>query len=168
MIKVLTAALLGTVAGIAVMVIAIVLAGTHTQNSSSIGLGNLSTPTASAPGSSTSTSTSTSTTPSTSTGGGQGNAANGKTVFNSAGCSGCHTFTAAGSSGTVGPNLDSLAADAQKAGQALPLFVKTSIVDPSAYIAPGYQNGIMPATFATQLSASDIADLVAFITQNQK
>jgi len=29
-----------------------------------------------------------------------------KTLFTSAGCSGCHTFSKAGSSGTVGPNLD--------------------------------------------------------------
>jgi cytochrome c oxidase subunit I len=30
----------------------------------------------------------------------------GKQVFASAGCGGCHTLTAAGSTGTVGPNLD--------------------------------------------------------------
>ena len=37
-----------------------------------------------------------------------GNPAAGKTVFTSAGCSGCHTLKAAGASGTVGPNLDEL------------------------------------------------------------
>jgi len=35
-----------------------------------------------------------------------GNAAAGKKVFESAGCTGCHTLEAAGSSGNVGPNLD--------------------------------------------------------------
>jgi len=30
----------------------------------------------------------------------------GKAVFASAGCGGCHTLAAAGSSGTTGPNLD--------------------------------------------------------------
>jgi cytochrome c553 len=40
-------------------------------------------------------------------GGGGGNAlATGKNVFASAGCGGCHTLKAAGSSGNVGPNLD--------------------------------------------------------------
>lgn len=40
-------------------------------------------------------------------GGGGGNAlAAGKSVFQSAGCGGCHTLKAAGSSGNVGPNLD--------------------------------------------------------------
>ena len=32
----------------------------------------------------------------------------GMKVFESAGCAGCHTLAAAGSSGTVGPNLDQL------------------------------------------------------------
>jgi len=30
----------------------------------------------------------------------------GKSIFTSAGCAGCHTFSAAGSTGTIGPNLD--------------------------------------------------------------
>lgn len=40
--------------------------------------------------------------------GGTGDAAAGKEVFASAGCGGCHTFSAAGSTGNVGPNLDDL------------------------------------------------------------
>ena len=35
-----------------------------------------------------------------------GDAAAGKEVFASAGCAGCHTLADAGSTGTVGPNLD--------------------------------------------------------------
>lgn len=38
--------------------------------------------------------------------GGQGDAAAGKSVFASAGCGTCHTLGDAGSSGTIGPNLD--------------------------------------------------------------
>ena len=42
-------------------------------------------------------------------GGTTGSAApNGKAVFASAGCGGCHTLKAAGATGTVGPNLDAL------------------------------------------------------------
>ena len=37
-----------------------------------------------------------------------GDPAAGKAVFASAGCAGCHTLKAAGSTGTVGPNLDEL------------------------------------------------------------
>lgn len=38
--------------------------------------------------------------------GGEGEAADGEAIFAEAGCGGCHTLGAAGSSGTVGPNLD--------------------------------------------------------------
>ena len=37
---------------------------------------------------------------------GPGGAADGKTIFATAGCTGCHTLKAAGATGTVGPNLD--------------------------------------------------------------
>jgi mono/diheme cytochrome c family protein len=33
---------------------------------------------------------------------------NGEAIFKAAGCAGCHTLAAAGSTGTVGPNLDQL------------------------------------------------------------
>ena len=37
--------------------------------------------------------------------------ADGSAVFASAGCGGCHTLAAAGTSGSVGPNLDDLQPD---------------------------------------------------------
>ena len=40
------------------------------------------------------------------TGGGGGGKPDGKQVFASAGCTGCHTLADAGSNGNVGPNLD--------------------------------------------------------------
>ncbi len=72
----------------------------------------------------------------------------GKAVFVSTGCGACHTFTPAGTTGKVGPDLDHLAAYAKAANQELVAFTKTSIVDPNAYIAPGYRANIMPATSA--------------------
>src|SRR5436190_4806617 len=64
-----------------------------------------STTTATTPESTTSSGSTTSSTPAT---GGKGDPAAGKAVFASAGCGGCHTLKAAGSSGNVGPNLDDL------------------------------------------------------------
>jgi len=94
-----------------------------------------------------------------------GNAAAGAPLFKSQGCDGCHTFKPAGSTAKVGPDLDNLTEAAQKADQGpLPQFVHTSIVDPGAYIAPGYQN-IMPSTFGQTLTQKQIADLVAYLTQ---
>jgi mono/diheme cytochrome c family protein len=42
----------------------------------------------------------------TTTGGGGGGGEDGKAIFASAGCGSCHTLADAGSSGTIGPNLD--------------------------------------------------------------
>lgn len=94
-----------------------------------------------------------------------GNAAAGKAVFTSAGCGACHTFKAAGTSGTVGPDLDTaLAADAKTAGMSLAAFADQSIVQPDAFIAKGFPKGVMPGTFGQSLSKTQLADLVAFIT----
>ena len=88
-----------------------------------------------------------------------------KAIFISAGCGACHTFKPAGTNAKVGPDLDTAPeADAKKAGMALDAFVKQSIVDPNAYIAPGFQKGIMPGTFGTSLSAAKLAALVTYIT----
>ena len=174
MIKVLVAGLIGTVAGVVVMIIVIVLGGSTTEGSTSVGVGALPLSTASL---STGTPTSTPTPPPASSGGSTGGStsgaagdpANGKTIFTgSAGCGGCHALAAAGTTGAVGPALDNLSASAQKAGQPLDAFIKTSIVDPSAFVAEGYPDGVMPTNFGSTLSASDIDDLVAFISASQK
>ena len=91
--------------------------------------------------------------------------ANGKAIFISSGCGACHTFKPAGTSATVGPNLDTApAADAKKTGTPLAAFVKKSIVDPNAYIAPGFPKGIMPSNFSSRLSAAQLDALVSYIT----
>jgi cytochrome c551/c552 len=96
----------------------------------------------------------------------QGNPARGKPIFVSTGCGACHTFTPAGTTGKVGPNLDNLAASAQHANQGtLAQFTRASIVDPGAYVAPGYPAGVMPSTYGQQLKPQELADLVAFLVQ---
>jgi mono/diheme cytochrome c family protein len=104
-------------------------------------------------------------------GGGGGNAAAGKAVFTgSAGCATCHTFKPANSSGTIGPDLDTRPASDAKAdnNMALAAFIKESITDPDAYIAKGYSKGLMPTTFASSLSKTQLNDLVAFILSGAK
>ena len=73
----------------------------------------------------------------------------GKALFVSNGCDGCHTFKPASATGTIGPDLDNLRQAAQTAGQPLEEFIRQSIVDPNAYVAPGYQKGVMPETFSS-------------------
>jgi mono/diheme cytochrome c family protein len=77
---------------------------------------------------------------------GTGDAAKGEEVFASAGCGGCHTFEAAGSSGSVGPNLDELA----------PSF--DQVVE---QVTNG--GGAMPA-FAGELSEQEIRDVATYVS----
>ena len=89
----------------------------------------------------------------------QGNAAAGKPVFASAGCTSCHTFKEAGATGTVGPNLDEALKGKNEA------FIRQSILDPNAVIAKGYPANVMPQNFGQQLSTKQLADVVAFLAQ---
>ncbi len=74
-----------------------------------------------------------------------GDPVNGKLVFASTGCAGCHAFAPAGASGKTGPSLDTTAlTEAQIA----------------AVIAGG--RGAMTA-YAGDLSPQEIADLAAFV-----
>ena len=86
----------------------------------------------------------------------KGNPAAGKRLFIANGCGACHTFKAAGTTGTIGPDLDKVLKGKDAA------FVKTSIVDPGAYVEKGYPNA-MPGTYGSQLNSKQIADLVAFL-----
>jgi cytochrome c551/c552 len=96
-------------------------------------------------------------------GGGGGGAASGKALFTNNGCVSCHTYKPAGSNAQVGPDLDKLSQYAKQAKQPLAQFVRTSIVNPNAYVQPGYPRGIMPS-FAT-LPKSQVDALVAFLTK---
>jgi cytochrome c oxidase subunit II len=97
---------------------------------------------------------------------GPSGAAAGKALFTSNGCGGCHTYKPAGSAGKVGPDLDNLAADAQKANKgSVEEYTRESIEDPNAYVAPGFPKGVMPA-FKGQLTDSQINELVSFLTKS--
>ncbi|MGB8351941.1 MAG: c-type cytochrome [Gaiella sp.] len=80
------------------------------------------------------------------TGATSGDAAAGKEVFASAGCGGCHTLSAAGSSGSVGPNLD----------DASPSYdhVVTQVTN---------GGGAMPS-FKNDLTEQQIQDVAAFVS----
>ncbi|MDE3026685.1 MAG: cytochrome c oxidase subunit II, partial [Acidobacteriota bacterium] len=73
----------------------------------------------------------------------------GKAVFQDNGCGSCHTLTAAGASGTVGPNLDKLATYAAQFHQAPASFALTQITHPDTFRQPGYPQNVMPRTFGS-------------------
>ena len=64
-------------------------------------------------------------------------------------CGSCHTLKAAGTSGTVGPNLDKTL-PGQSAAE-----IMASIIDPGAKATPGYPSGVMPTTFGTLPGAAE-------------
>jgi len=100
--------------------------------------------------------------------GGQTGASPGETAFQTFGCGGCHTFKPAGSTGTVGPDLDNLKADAAEAKRgSLTAFIHESIVDPAAYLQPGYPDA-MPHIFGSQIPAKQLTQLVQYLAQGAK
>jgi cytochrome c oxidase subunit II len=108
---------------------------------------------------------------SSSAGGGQSASATaGKAVFTGpGGCGTCHTLAAAGTSGTVGPNLGTaVVGDAKKRGLPLKQFISESITKPNAYISPGFPPNTMPPNFSQTLTSAQIQDLVNFIASVTK
>ncbi len=93
-----------------------------------------------------------------------GGGTDGKAVFANAGCGGCHTFAPAAADGKIGPDLDKVAASASKAGLPVDEYIRQSIVDPSATISGGFQDGVMPKTFGKSLTPDEIDALVAFVS----
>jgi mono/diheme cytochrome c family protein len=103
-------------------------------------------------------------------------AADGKSVFTGpGGCGSCHTLAAAGTTGTVGPDLDTrlksdcaLPASMKIRGATLTACITKAITDPYAYIPTGYSSGVMPPNFATRLKPTEITALVNFLSSAAK
>ncbi len=94
---------------------------------------------------------------------------NGKTLFLGKGqCAGCHTLAAAGSSGTIGPNLDDAFAQARADGykeSAIRNIVHEQIKYPGQYPTaqnnPNFIKANMPANLVKGQDAEDVAAFVA-------
>ena len=92
---------------------------------------------------------------------------NGRKIFQDQ-CAGCHTLSAAGSSATIGPNLDAAFAEARSEG-----FKESTILDivhdqiefPGQYPVrqndPNYLKANMPANLVTGQDAIDVSAFVA-------
>ena len=95
-------------------------------------------------------------------GGGGGAAPDGKTLFTSGAspaCGSCHTLSDAGTTATIGPNLD----DVLKGKDAA--FIQESIDNPGAEVAKGYQDGIMPTNYGDTLQPEEIKALTDYLVQ---
>jgi hypothetical protein len=95
-------------------------------------------------------------------------------ILNS-GCGSCHVIGSLGESGKVGPDLSNIGIDAgnRAPGQSADEFIRESILNPSAFIAPNCPNGpcldnIMPADYKTRLTDNQIRTLVDFLLLQQR
>jgi cytochrome c oxidase subunit 2 len=91
-------------------------------------------------------------------GGGGGGGPDGKEIFASSGCGGCHTLADAGAKGNVGPSLDEI-----PKANLNETFIKQSITDPSAKVTKGFPDNVMPKNFGDQLSPEEIDALVKYL-----
>ena len=82
--------------------------------------------------------------------------AQGKTLFTQQ-CGTCHTLADAGTTAEVGPDLDKVLAGKNAD------FIRKSIVDPNAEIAPGFQPSVMPGNFGESLSQQQLDSLVEYL-----
>lgn len=94
----------------------------------------------------------------------------GKQIYDKQGCSACHTINGIG--GTLGPDQTHVATnttqritDPNYKGKAKDVtsYLRESIVEPSAYVAPNFSDYLMPPNFGQQLSAQDLNDLIAYL-----
>ncbi len=86
----------------------------------------------------------------------------GKRIFNAAGCASCHSLSDAGASAAVGPGLD----DAARGGgtpQPPAEWLRESIVDPNAVLAPGYRRNLMPEDYGQRLDDREVGQLVDYL-----
>jgi cytochrome c oxidase subunit 2 len=83
----------------------------------------------------------------------------GETTTGATACGACHKLADAGTAGGVGPDLDKALKGKDEA------FIRQSILDPNAVIAPGFQKGIMPENFGKLLSKPEVDALVKYLEE---
>ncbi len=95
-------------------------------------------------------------------------------VIGNGGCDNCHLIGDMGEAGKVGPDLSSIGVLAAQRVPGLSSieYLRASIVDPEAYIAPDCPNapclaGIMPGDYARRLTAGQIDTLVNFLLEQR-
>ena len=105
--------------------------------------------------------------------GGTGDPAAGKQLFNgevalddraALPCNQCHSVEPSGNA-SLGPNLSNIGVRAGTTvpGQTAAEYLRTSIVDPDAYLSGGFQDGLMYRRYGRALTARQINDLVAYM-----
>ena len=91
----------------------------------------------------------------------------GRQLFTDSGCNACHTLADADATGSAGPSLDDLAAQADRLGGREGLtpaeYVENSIVDPNAIVVEWYQPDLMPTDYGDRLTPAQLKTLVDYL-----
>lgn len=84
---------------------------------------------------------------------------NGRILFITYACATCHELDSVPQSkgSSDGPALAGIGSKGAD-------YIRTSILDPSAEVIEGYEDGLMPQDFATQLSTEELDTLVTFLS----
>jgi len=98
-----------------------------------------------------------------------GDPAAGKVLFNQGtiqsapGCTNCHSIEPG--QVKVGPSLAGVAsiAGTRVKGQTVEEYLRTSILDPNAYIVQGFPSGVMYQDFKDLMTDKQVNDLVAYL-----
>lgn len=88
----------------------------------------------------------------------------GRQVFLTAGCTACHTIDSIPQArGNVGPNLTNVGTRAgmRKPGMSAEDYLKESVMQPDAFIAPGYPNAMPPGLVQ---AGPNLDNLIAFLS----
>jgi mono/diheme cytochrome c family protein len=84
-------------------------------------------------------------------------------IGSTAGCATCHSLEEGVQ--IVGPSHAGVGARAGDyvAGQSAEVYLRTSILEPNADIVEGFTEGVMPLTYADELSDTQVDDIVAYL-----
>jgi len=88
--------------------------------------------------------------------------ARGRQLYHSLGCANCHEPNLFGQ--RLGPPLDHIGTvgATRRSGMSAPDYIRQSILDPGAFVVPGYQDS-MPRDLGRDLSPTDLDALVAYL-----
>lgn len=87
-------------------------------------------------------------------------------VLGKGACAGCHKIEGTSAAGALGPELSKVGsvAETRIPGKSVADYITESIVNPSAFLSPGFADNLMPKTYAQTLTADEINDVVTYLS----
>lgn len=87
-------------------------------------------------------------------------------VLGKGGCAGCHKIEGTAAQGAIGPELTQVATNAETRvpGTSVEEYIRISILNPSAFVVPGFADNLMPKTYSETLTPAELDDVVAYLS----